>query len=149
VKDIAAQFEFALYKLAFRMVKQVVREDYDGHLDAKAGKYVDDYIRSPGIRNDLTQAISNFCRDDSEFVAQVRKIVSEVIDEELRQVVAARLQEVKVGDKNFTDWLIHVAIKESLTSEAVRQTIESAVRAHIEAVMRRVLTTGLTGLSVK
>jgi hypothetical protein len=126
-----------------------VREDAGGHLDSKVGEYVDSYVKSPMIRKDLQEAIFEFCRNDAEFVAQVRKIVGAIIDDELRQAVEARLHEVKVGDKSFTDWLVRVAIKESLTSEAVRVTIESTVKAHIEEVMRRVLATGLTGLSGK
>lgn len=149
MEDIAEQFQRALHRLTVKMVKQVVREGVEQHLDNEVGQYVDEYVKSPVMRQDLQKAIFDFCRDDADFVSQVRKIVGAIIDDELRQTVNARLQEVKVGDKSFTDWLVRVAIKDSLTSEAVRLTIESTVKAHIEEVMRRVLATGLTGLSAK
>src|SRR5579871_6744371 len=147
MKDIADLFERALHRLTVRMVRQVVREDPGGHLDNKLGKYVDDYVKSPMIRKGLQEAIFDFCRNDAEFVAQVRRIVGVIIDDELRQAVEARLHAIKVGDKSFTDWLVRVAIKESLTSAAVREMIESTIKTHIEDVMRRVLANGLTGLT--
>jgi hypothetical protein len=111
------------------------------------GPYVDDYIKSGVIRNDLRKAILEFCQNDTEFVAKVRSTAEEVVDQKLREAVQARLEEVKVGDITFTDWLVRVALKESLTSEVVRQAIDSTVKARIEEVMRKVLANGLLGLS--
>jgi len=145
VSGISEEFERVVHKLAVRMVRHAIQEDCSDHLDAKIGSYVDAYIRSPAIREDVKQAVYEFCRDDSEFVTQVRRIAGEIVNSEIRQAVAARLREEKVGDYSFTDWLVRIAVKESLNSEVVRQTIETSVRSQIEEIMKRILMNGLMG----
>jgi hypothetical protein len=143
VAGLTDQFERVLYRLALRAVKRLIQDDWADHLDSKVGAYVDAYVRSPVIRQDLEQAVYGFCRDDSDFVTQVREIVREVIDNEVKEVTSARLREVKIGDLSFTNWLVRVALKEVLDSDAIRQTIEAGVKTQVEAILKRMLLNGL------
>jgi uncharacterized membrane protein YheB (UPF0754 family) len=138
MSKVSDDFERFLYRIASRMVRIAISEDYSQEIDNKIGSYIDDYIKSTVIRDKLSKHVEMFLKDHS-FICEVRVMFERFVDQELKQLLSARLEEARVGELQFTQWLTKVALKDSLTHGVVNEAIEEVVEPRLRGAVERVV----------
>lgn len=150
MSDLTNEFERFLYNIACRKVNHAIEETLEDRMDSLVPLFVDKYVTGKLVGNKIRRTIKKILLDDSEVETLIDEVVKplvkqitiNIIQDELEVMIHERLEKYKIGDRSFADWLVNVALKQCLTSEAVvdsiNNTVDSIAKARIEEIFKSI-----------